>query len=78
MKAGYSDVTRMADLSSQLKNYGLELYNYQGKWKVASPGMDYFTCDPVFVAATKREVQVWIYGYESGMKVNEKEEECES
>ena len=64
MKAGYSGVTRIGDLNTELKKHGLEVHQYNGKFKVAPIGGDFFTCEKLFTAHTKREVLVWLAGYE--------------
>lgn len=78
MKLGYCDVTRIGDLNARLKPYGLETYQYKGNFKVATAGGDYFAVTPLFTGKTKREILVWIDGYEIGkQEIAVKDEQCE-
>jgi hypothetical protein len=76
MKLGYCGVTRIGDLNAQLKKHELEVHQYKGEFRIAPHGGDFFTCDWLFTALTKREVLVWLAGYEYYAKAMEVKE-CE-
>lgn len=69
-------IVKMDDLKERLSKYKYLLFNYQRKWKVATKPdeenaeLDYFTCKQVYLGETKREIEIWLDGYETAVRDN--------